>query len=284
MPLTVVSSLSFWPKETLAKEAPNTLHQAYAAFSDGAYELAESLYDTTPSYQGWFGAGASAYKSDDLETAVLYFRQAAWQAPTDKARAQALYNLGNSFYKANLLPQAIESYQQAMLYQKPYAKAQHNLLLAQQRHQLEVQAQQNQSKAEEPEKGKGSKGNNEGAFYGGQKPADSNSKEPGFGSDGDAEEGGKSGKLLKVPDVDDLTDFRLNPSIAKLRLKTETDKESKNVVLQAQINQQKAEQFEHELQALKDNQKLLLKRLFEREEGFHAAQEEAHSIPGAQPW
>jgi len=283
-PAVMVGSLSLWPQTATAQEANNKLHEAYSAFSDGSYELAETLYDANPNYQGWFGAGASAYKSDDLEAAVLYFRQAAWQAPSDAERAKALYNLGNSYYQANLLPQAIESYQQAMIYQLPYLKAQNNLKLAQQRHQLEMQAKQSKSKSEEQDQGKGSKGDNSGAFYGGQKTGDSDTKEPGFGADGDALGGNKSGKLLKIPDVDNLTDFRLNPSIAKLRLNTVIGQTDGNKVLQAQMNQQRAEQFEHELQQLQDDQKQLLKRLFEREEGFHAAQESAHSIPGAQPW
>ncbi|BCN92315.1 hypothetical protein THMIRHAM_01000 [Thiomicrorhabdus immobilis] len=300
VPFLIVGSLSMWPQTSMAQEVNNSLHDAYAAFNDESYELAETLYDASPNYLGWFGAGASAYKSGDLEAAVLYFRQAAWQAPNDQDRAKALYNLGNSYYQANLLPQAIESYQQAMLYLPPtqsvtqatnqiaelstYAKAQHNLQLAQQRHQLEIQAKQGKSKPEDKDQGKGSKGDSEGAFYGGQKTGDSDSKEPGFGADGDALSGNKSGKLLKIPDVDDLTDFRLNPSIAKLRLNTVAQQAGGNKVLQAQVNQQRAEQFEHQLQKLQDDQKQLLKRLFEREEGFHAAQEKAHVIPGAQPW
>ena len=287
LPMLALAVTGLWTKPALANQTMSNstttkLHQAYSAFEEGSFELAQSLYDETSNYQGWFGAGASAYKADDLDSAVLYFRQAAWQAPNDKERAKALYNLGNSYYSANLLPQAIESYQQALLYQSPYAKAQHNLALAKQRHDLEKQAKK--SKSEKQKKGKGSQGDSaDGAFYGGQKPPSSKSKEPGSGSDGDSPKGGRSGKLFKIPEPDTLTDYKLNPSIAKLRLNTVTSSSS-NAVLQAQVNQQRAEKFEHKLQSLQDDQKQLLKRLFEREEGFHAAQKESHAIPGIQPW
>ncbi|MDX1351541.1 MAG: VWA domain-containing protein [Thiomicrorhabdus sp.] len=283
-PLIVVSSLSFWPQNAQAQEGKANLADAYAAFAEESFELAETRYDAFANYTGWFGAGASAYKLGDLDAAVLYFRQAAWQAPNETERAKALYNLGNSYYLANLLPQAIESYQQALLYQTAYDKAQHNLQLAQKRFQFEVQAKNAKAKTSEEKLDEGATGKNDGAFYGGQKVGDSDSKEPGFGSDGDAFGGNKSGKLMKIPDIEQLTDYRLNPSIAKLRLQTVSQQSSGNKVLQAQINQQRAEQFEHELQTLQDDQKLLLIRLFEREEGFHAAQEQAHAIPGVQPW
>lgn len=277
------SAASGWSTTLEAAEKP-TLQQAYEAFQNQSYELAESLYDAAPNYDGWFGAGASAYKLGDLETAALYFRQAAWSAQGDQQRAQALYNLGNSFYKANLLPQAIESYQQALLYQSPYANAEHNLALAQMRHDLEMRGKmQNPDETGEGE-GKGSQGrDSEGAFYGGQKP-NSESSEAGVGADGDSEDGDRHGKKVNIPEADALTDYSLNPSIANLRLNSQQSDQQVNRVLQAQQQKQRAEKFEHQLQKLNDDQQLLLKRIFEREEGFHAQQQEPHLIPGVQPW
>lgn len=280
-----LSGMALWSQPAMADESlnssSNALHQAYSDFEAQSYESAQALYDKSATYQGWFGAGASAYKAKDLDSAVLYFRQAAWQAPNDTERAKSLYNLANSYYLANLLPQAIESYQQALLYQSPYPKAQHNLDLAQQRYVLEKQAKK--VKPTEKKKNTAGQGKNaDGAFYGGQKPK-SDSKDPGFGSDGDSPEGNGSGKMFKLPDADKLTNYKLNPSIANLRLNG-VPKSGQNKVLQAQVNQQRAEKFEHQLQTLEDDQKQVLKRLFEREEGFEAAQKEAHAIPGIQPW
>lgn len=284
IPLVVMSMTTLWPVPGVAASQKTSLKQAYQAFDDQSFELAQSLYDVVPNYAGWFGAGASAYRLGDLETAVLYFRQAAWQAPSDLERAKALLNLGNSYAKANLLPQAIESFEQALLYKSPYNKALHNLKYVQQRYQLELQGLL-QSKEAKKKEGKGGKGDNsEGAFYGGQKPNSSDSDQSGFGADGDALKGERNGNKVNLPDADQPTDYRLNPSIAKLRLNSQQDGTEANKVWQVQRNQQRAEKFEHELQQLKDDQKNLLKRLFEREEGFQAEQEKAHAIPGVQPW
>jgi len=101
LPLVIMAVTGLWPKPAMAEQSisnPTTskLHQAYTAFEGKSFELAQSLYDEVSSYKGWFGAGASAYKAEDLDSAVLYFRQAAWQAPNNRERAKALYNLGNS--------------------------------------------------------------------------------------------------------------------------------------------------------------------------------------------
>jgi len=281
----VIFGLQSLPSDAVAQQTPPIIQQAFEAFNDDSFELAETLYDESSTYQGWFGAGAAAYRLGEMESAVLYFRQAAWQAPNEKERAKALYNLGNSFYVANLLPQAVESFEQALLYQSPYPNAEHNLALAKQRYELEQQGKLNPEEQEGKGEGKGSQGkDSEGAFYGGQKVGDSDKSEQGFGSDGDADEGSRQGKKIKIPDVDSLTDYRLNPSIAKLKLNSIEQNNVTHKVLQAQRSQQRAEQFEHELQQLNDDQLMLLKRLFEREEGFHAEQKEAHAIPGVQPW
>lgn len=284
----LLAGLNGWSTPAKAEgnlSSKQSLQKAYEAFHSDSFELAESLYDSVPNYKGWFGAGASAYKNGDIEAAVLYFRQAAWQAPTQKKRAQSLYNLGNSYYQANLLPQAIESFKQALLYQTPYDKAEHNLALAQERLKLELQGKLKKSEKPGKDDGEGSRGSDsQGAFYGGKKPGDSNSKEPGFGSDGDASGGNRSGNKVKIPEIDAITNYRLNPSIAKLRLNSSQEDKSVNKVLIAQHKQQRAEKFEHQLQQLQDDQKALLQRLFEREEGFHAKQDEPHPIPGVQPW
>lgn len=274
---------------TNANQTAKAGQDAYAAFNAKEFEKAESLYDGLGSYDGYFGAGSAAYRLGDLEGAVLYFRQAAWQATSESERAQALYNLGNSYYQANLLELAIESYEQALIYQSPYANAEHNLALAKQRKKLEEQGQQaRQGDGSGEGEGEGDgqgKGDNEGAFYGGQKP--SGEPEEGFGGDGDSDQGNRHGEQVNLPKTEQVTNYRLNPSIAKLRLQTQNNQDRSNSispVLQKQRQQQRAEKFAHELLKIEDDQALLLKRLFEREAGFEALQEKAHPIPGVQPW
>lgn len=259
--------------------------EAYRAYSAGDYELSRSLYDQNASFSGWFGAGSAAYKLNEFESAIAYFRQAAWAAIDDENRSKALFNLGNSYYQTNLLALAVESYQQALHYRKAYAKAEHNLSLALQRKTIEERAQQQAKDKAAEDESAGSGRDNDGAFYGGQKPNASNNNEPGFGSDGDALEGSQSGDIARLPDNGDETNYRLSRGSEKMTMNRTDGSDSRaTAILNQQQQRKRAEQFEYELQLLEDDQKTLLKRMFEREAGFHAAQSEAHPIPGIQPW
>ncbi len=260
--------------------------EAYRAYIAGEYELSRSLYDQNANFSGWFGAGSAAYKLNEFESAIAYFRQAAWAAIDDENRSKALFNLGNSYYQTNLLALAVESYQQALRYRKAYAKAEHNLSLALQRKTIEDLAQQqDKEKKAEGEDDGGSGRDSEGAFYGGQKPNTSNNNEPGFGSDGDSPKGDKSGELIPLPNTGDETNYRLSRGSDKMTMNRTNGSDSRAIaILNQQQQRKRADQFEYELQLLEDDQKTLLKRMFEREAGFHAAQSEAHPIPGIQPW
>jgi Ca-activated chloride channel family protein len=120
--------------------------EAYSAYSAGDYELSRSLYDQNANFSGWFGAGSAAYKLNEFESAIAYFRQAAWAAIDDQNRSKALFNLGNSYYQTNLMALSVESYQQALRYRKAYAKAEHNLSLALQRKIIEDRTKQQEKK------------------------------------------------------------------------------------------------------------------------------------------
>ena len=285
----VLLSFQSYPQPSMAQSSSIDDKQtsgAYTAYSEEDYELSRSLYDQSANFSGWFGAGSAAYKLDDFESAMAYFRQAAWAAIDDESRAKALFNLGNSYYQINLLELAVESYQQALRYRKAYDKAEHNLSLALQRKTIEDRAQQQaKDKADEGEDDSGSGRDSEGALYGGQKPNASNDNEPGFGSDGDSPKGDKSGELRPLPDTRDETNYRLSSARDKVTMDSFRGSDGRaKAILNQQQQRKRADQFEYELQLLEDDQKTLLKRMFEREAGFHAAQPEAHPIPGIQPW
>lgn len=283
----VLLSLTVLPEPAQAgSTSSNSGHKAYQAYQAEDYELAQSLYDQQQNYEGWFGAGTAAYKTGDLESAVLYFRQAAWGATQDGLRASALFNLGNSYYQVNLLPQAIESYQQALLYRPDYPQALNNLAIAKQRKLTEDQAKRKEKDSGGDDQDKGGQGNDsDGAFYGGQKPNASDSDEAGSGADGDALEGSLGGETVSLPQSGETTDYRLSAPSGGVQLNALSGSSVQaTAIVERQRRQQRAQLFEHELQQLDDDQKTLLKRMFEREAGFHAAQDKPHPIPGVQPW
>lgn len=266
-------TLSLGASQRIAKQ-----QQAYQAFVSKNFDLSEQLYDSLNGYDGLFGAGDAAYRDGDYESAVLYFTQAAVVGHNDKERAQALFNLGNTYFKSNLFPQAIEAYQQALVYLPNYDKARHNLELAK-----KMLRQKKKGKQKNDEKGDGNgQGNQsrdaEGSFYGGQKPND----DPGKGVSGDSEDGEKQAKDFVLPDEEDRTDFRLKPSQSMEAMSKGDD--TANAILDQQKRRRTIEKFEQKMQQVQDKQSLLLQHLFEREEGFQAEQAEPHDLPGVKPW
>ena len=280
---------------TAAQQNPATLHilqEADTAYQAQRYKEAYRLYTQISTFQGALGAGDAAYQLGNLETAVVYFRQAAWQATQDTHRAKALFNLGNSYYQIQLFEQAIQAYQQALLYQPNNPKAQHNLQLAQHAQQTQPPEKRAGAVGEDGDKEEqGKRGEaQEGAFYGGQKPNDSDPSEQGFGSDGDAPDDSKQGQQIILSSEGQRTDYQLNPSATPLSLNRlvqpdrTPNRTTAHLVLAQHQKQQRAARFKQQIQHLEDDQKTLLKRLFEREAGFHAPQEKPHPIPGVQPW
>ncbi|MDX1796671.1 MAG: tetratricopeptide repeat protein, partial [Hydrogenovibrio sp.] len=248
--------------------------QAYDAFASKNYDLSQQLYDEMNDYQGWFGAGDAAYRAEDYESAVLYFRQAALMGRNDRQRAESLYNLGNTYYQTNLLDQAIEAYEQALVYQPDYPKAKHNLELAKQRRAVERKGQQQRDESGEGQ-GKGSQSRDaDGSFYGGQKP----NSDPGEGVAGESPEGNKQAKDFVLPSDMEETDFRLK-SMQRLQAN-----DTASAILDQQQRIRRIEKFEQKMEQVDDNQSELLIRLFEREEGFQARQDESHDLPGVKPW
>jgi Ca-activated chloride channel family protein len=273
-----------WVPGTAQADAPNTQalnQQAYQALMAGDNAMATELYDRLANFEGWFGAGVSTYQAGDLASAVLYFRQAAQQAGSDHNRARALFNLGNSYYQANLLPQAIESFEQALLYWPGYEKAQSNLLLAQQRAELE-RAAQKAARPEEDESHSDSPRDNEGAFYGGQKPNPAAVS----GGDSDQQQGQGEAAEIELQAGVDVTDYRFDATSGLEWQKQQPGGAavSGQAIVAQQARQRRAEQFVQKMQTIEDRQSVLLQRMFEREAGFQAAQEQPHSLPGVQPW
>ena len=274
--LLLATWLHFLPVDALAQTKQAAEHEAFAAFNSQSYDLSQQLYGGIDGFQGWFGAGSAAYKAEDYESAVAYFREAALAGVTVQQRSNALFNLGNSYYRTNLLLQAVESYQQALKYLPDNEKTKHNLALAQQRRQVE-EGQQQQDEEQGDGKGRGNQSrDDEGAFYGGQKP----NNDVGEGVAGDSPEGEKQGKDFVLPQHRNDTDFSLQTGL-NLQL---TDNSIGNAIIARQRQVQRMEKFEQTMAGVQDKQTKLLIGIFEREEGFQATQEKPHQIPGVKPW
>ena len=103
--------------------------QALAAYN-------QILRDKPQDEAASFGAGAAAYYLKDYASAEAAFKQAARQE--GELRQDALFNLGNAYYRAGDKKKAAEIYRQVILQNPKDKDAVHNL-------QLILEEQQNQN-------------------------------------------------------------------------------------------------------------------------------------------
>ena len=255
---------------------------AYEAYQNKDYALATQYFDEVGGFLGWFNAGDAAYRNQDWASAVFYFRYAFQAANSDHERAQALYNLGNTYYQTRLYQKAIEAYQGALHYQAPYSKAQHNLKLAEKQLQ---KAQRNQPGKQKKGVGGGNNPQQEGAFYGGQKPSEK--QKPGQGGEDQIEtQAGPKAKFV-LPKIEAPTEYGVQQGMSQtLEIGAEGSglNPQAQAILQDEQQQKVIADIEGRLRQVKDKQRVLLKRIFEREEGYMAPQKVPHQMPGIQPW
>ncbi|HUW28052.1 MAG TPA: VWA domain-containing protein [Sulfuriferula sp.] len=108
----------------------DTAQAAYTAYRSGNYVEAQALYGLTQDYPANMGAGAAAYRRRDYVAAASQFTHAMLAAPDAKLRADALYNLGNSYFAAGNFGAAADAYQGVLRLRPRDANARANLALA----------------------------------------------------------------------------------------------------------------------------------------------------------
>jgi tetratricopeptide (TPR) repeat protein len=81
--------------------------------SEGFVSLYNALKDDIGSdvAKTSYNTGYEAYRSQDYDTAIEYFTRAV---EYDKTNGEALYNLGNSYYKSEKLEDALSIYEQVV--------------------------------------------------------------------------------------------------------------------------------------------------------------------------
>ena len=108
----------------------DTTQAAYAAYRSGNYVEAQALYRRMQGYPASMGAGAAAYRRRDYVGAIGQFTSAMLAAQNAPMRADALYNLGNSYFAAGNYHAAADAYQGVLSLRPRDANARANLALA----------------------------------------------------------------------------------------------------------------------------------------------------------
>lgn len=101
--------------------------EAYRAYHQKQYLLAQQHYRNLNGYHARMGEGAAAYRRKDFTYAARQFTQALLQAHTVGERADALVNLGNSYFYAGNLRAAADAFTGVLRYRAHDARAMENL-------------------------------------------------------------------------------------------------------------------------------------------------------------
>jgi len=117
------------PGQSLA-DSRITLQQAYQAFQQQDYRQAQNAYRMLPGYAARMGEGSSAYHLENYTAALQQFTLAVLAANSDAQRADALFNLGNSYYQLDRFAEAAVIYQDVTRYRTGDKAVKHNLQLA----------------------------------------------------------------------------------------------------------------------------------------------------------
>ncbi|WP_189836616.1 VWA domain-containing protein [Sulfuriferula sp. AH1] len=88
-----------------------TARAAYTAYRSGNYVEAQALYASMQGYAAAMGSGATAYRRQNYAEAIRQFTTAMLSAHSPAQCADALYNLGNSYFAAGSFGTAADAYQ-----------------------------------------------------------------------------------------------------------------------------------------------------------------------------
>ncbi len=131
---------------TAQHKARKYVHEGNKSFKDGKYANAEVDYRKARDMAKDpvipdFDLGTSLYKQKKYDKAAENFLSVAGKTDDNKMKAEAYYNLGNTFLEAKKLDEAIKAYKTALTYDPQDMDAKYNLLYA-----LRLKKQQQQQK------------------------------------------------------------------------------------------------------------------------------------------
>jgi Ca-activated chloride channel homolog len=114
---------------TAQADEADTARAAYAAYRSGDYVEAQALYGRMQGYAAAMGSGATAYRRHNYAAAIAQFTAATLTASTPVQHADALYNLGNSYFAAGDFSTAADAYLGVLKWRPRDANASANLAL-----------------------------------------------------------------------------------------------------------------------------------------------------------
>ena len=126
-------------------------------YEGGNYSEAEVNYrkalDENPNYfNGKFNLGDAMYEQENYEESGKIFNDLTEANITDEQKAEAYYNMGNTFLKAQKYQESIESYKRSLRLNPDDFDAKYNLEYARKKLDDQQQQQQNQDQNQDQNK------------------------------------------------------------------------------------------------------------------------------------
>ena len=281
-PLTCIILFSLTEKDVSALEIGLSNEQfAYRAYMKGDYSTAERYYKNIAdhrTYHSYLGQANSLYKMGHYKEAIQQFTFAILNAKNDIQRANALYNLANSYFRTGKFSLAITTYKDVLRYQPENKACLHNLNVSEVlKTNIEQQLKEQERIISSARQGRGSQSS---SVADGTEINENTSV-----SIGDNENTLKMNiPLPELPDInEDMVKKLILSGLKNIKLAEQSRDSTQQFPIQSSknINLINAQQ---QLNAMSDSQHLLWKRLFEIEEGFPAPVEKPRIIPGVNPW
>jgi len=120
-------------------------------YKDAEVDYMKALEKSPESVKGQYNLGGALYKQENYEDASKLYGSIAGRDISDEAKADALYNLGNSYVKAQKFPEAISAYKNSLRLDPGDQDAKYNLEYAKRMLQQQQQQQQNQDQKKDQE-------------------------------------------------------------------------------------------------------------------------------------
>jgi Ca-activated chloride channel family protein len=269
--LVVVVSLYGWldPGVVYAADQPRR-QDAFQAYGSESYQEARQAYAGIPGYAGRMGEGSSAYRQGDYRAAVQLFTQAVLDADSDARRADAVFNLANSHYKLEDHDTAVALYQEVLRYDAGRQAARLNLALAV---AMRDRRQDGDVPAASARQGRGPRS---------ARLADGTGITRG-GLILDEQEAGRPVFVPDLPEGRPLSESELiELGIHHSRSVVQQEDEFKDPGWDYAVTT--TERILLQANALKVDEAILWKRIFETEEGFPAPVETPYVLPDVPPW
>jgi len=127
------------------------VRQGNTEFGEGNYPDAEKEYRKAlmekPGYiKGTFNLGDAMYEQENYEESNKLFTEVVEREATTDQKADAYYNLGNTFMKENKFQESIDAYKSSLRLEPDNSDAKYNLEYARKKLKEQQQQQQNQDK------------------------------------------------------------------------------------------------------------------------------------------